>query len=221
MNRKMYDVASGEWGAAGEAALRQYFVSHGYKAVKHPNGIYGEDIEYVSSRERFYVDAERRTERTWSGSGWMSWPTLHVLARRTVSEDTLFITLAANMRKAYVSFPLDLMCVRPVPMDNIHASGEQIRDHEIMRCLPLDLTLPIVGSIAEMNANRVRKIVSESESYLEITRALRGREPFGFGAPYGIDDEEWRAMQLDVEDRSGLRELASFKKSDTTQKRFF
>jgi len=214
MSGKKYDSMNGEWGSHGEAFLRQYIRSSGYAANKHPHGIYSEDIEYVSGTERFYADVERRTSRTWEGSDWMQWPTLHVLNRRNVERGTLFFTLSANMQKAYVSFPEDLVTVAPEKMDNIHAKGESIRDHEILRCLPLDLTKPIEGSIAEMNARRVRTIVRDTSSYLEATRVLRGREPFGFGAPYGISDEEWKEMILDVERRSGLLKLTGRNNKD-------
>jgi hypothetical protein len=218
MSGKKYDSMNGEWGSAGEAFLRQYIRSSGYDANKHPHGIYSEDIEYVSGTERFYADVERRTSRTWAGAQWMQWPTLHVLNRRKVESGTLFFTLSANMEKAYVSFPEDLATVAPEKMDNIHAKGESIRDHEILRCLPLDLTEPIQGSIAEMNARRVRTIVGSTSSYLEATRVLRGREPFGFGAPYGISDEEWKEMILDVERRVGLLQLTRPNNKD--QQRF-
>jgi hypothetical protein len=218
MSGKKYDSMNGEWGFAGEAFLRQYIRSSGYDANKHPHGIYSEDIEYVSGTERFYADVERRTSRTWAGVQWMQWPTLHVLNRRKVEPGTLFFTLSANMEKAYVSFPEDLAAVAPEKMDNIHAKGESIRDHEILRCLPLDLTEPIQGSIAEMNARRVRTIVGSTSSYLEATRVLRGREPFGFGAPYGISDEEWKEMILDVERRVGLLQLTRPNNKD--QQRF-
>lgn len=209
MTKKVYDQIDGEWGANGEARLRQFIRSCGYHADKHPHGIYGLDVEYVSQTEKFYADVERRTSRTWQGDQWLRWTTLHVLARRPVSSGILFFTMSADMTKAYVSFPEDLETVKPVNMNNIHASGEPVRDHEIMRCLPLDLTKPIEGSIARMNAARVREIVGSSKSYSLVMRTLRGKEPYGFGAPYGIDDEEWNEMILDVERRSGLGEYAA------------
>lgn len=220
MNSKIYDPIDGEWGATGEARLRQFIRSCGYEADKHPHGVYGIDVEYVSETERFYVDVERRTARTWPGGEWLRWPTLHVLARRSVADGILFFTMSADMTKAYVSFPHDLQAVKPVAMDNIHAKGEAVRDHEIMRCLPLDLSDRIEGSIARMNAARVREIVRTSTSYSVVMRTLRGREPFGFGAPYGIDDEEWKEMLLDVERRSGLGEYAARKKAISPQQTF-
>jgi len=128
--------------------------------------------------------------------------------------------MSADMTKAYVSFPEDLETVKPQPMDNIHAKGELVRDHEILRCLPLDLSRPIEGSIASMNAARVREIVQTNSSYSVVTRTLRGREPFGFGAPYGISDEEWKEMLLDVERRSGLGEYVSRRKRHVPQQMF-
>lgn len=220
MSGKKYDPIDGEWGANGEAKFRQYILSCGYKADKHPHGIYGPDAEYRSSTERFYADVERRTWRTWVGDSWLTYSTLHVLSRRQVEPGILFFTMSADMSKAYVSFPHDLETVKPVPMTNIHAKDEMIRDHEILRCLPLDLTKPINGSISMMNAERVRHIVSTSNSYSVVTRVLRGREPYGFGAPYGIDDEEWNEMILDVERRSGLGEYASRKKKTNNQNSF-
>lgn len=220
MTRKAYNPIDGEWGANGEASFRQYIKSCGYSANKHPHGIYGLDVEYVSPVEKFYADVERRTARTWQGNNWMQYPTLHVLARRPVAPGVLFFTLSADMSKAYVSFPEDLAQVKPEPMDNIHASNEDIRNHEIMRCLPLDLTTPFCGSLAAMNAERVRKIVETSRNYWVVMRTLRGREPFGFGAPYGVDDDEWREMLLDVERRSGLGEYASRRNHDKHQQTF-
>lgn len=220
MNRKVYDPIDGEWGANGEARLRQFIRSSGYDADKHPHGVYGIDVEYVSATERFYADVERRSARTWPGNEWLRWPTLHVLARRPVSCGTLFFTMSADMTKAYVSFPNDLQAVKPVSMDNIHVKGESVRDHEIMRCLPLDLTKQIDGSLARMNAARVREIVRTSGSYSTVMRTLRGREPYGFGAPYGIDDEEWKEMLIDVERRSGLGEYVSRAKRHAPQQTF-
>jgi hypothetical protein len=219
MSRKAYDKIDGEWGANGEARLRQYIRSCGYNANKHPHGLYGLDVEYVSDVERFYADVERR-QRNWSGTEWLNFPTLHVFARRPVSPGILFFTMSADMTKAYVSFPEDLETVKPQPMDNIHAKGELVRDHEILRCLPLDLSRPIEGSIASMNAARVREIVQTNSSYSVVTRTLRGREPFGFGAPYGISDEEWKEMLLDVERRSGLGEYVSRRKRHVPQQMF-
>jgi hypothetical protein len=220
MNRKVYDAIDGKWGANGEARLRQYIRSCHYEANKHPHGVYGLDVEYVSPIERFYADVERRTARTWTGTDWLRWPTLHVLARRPVKPGILFFTMSADMSKAYVSFPEDLVTVTPQPMDNIHAKGESVRDHEIMRCLPLDLTKPIEGSIASMNAARVRDIVRTSTSYSVVTRTLLGREPYGFGTPYGISDDEWQEMILDVERRSGLGAYAARKRQTTSQNTF-
>jgi hypothetical protein len=220
MNRKVYDAIDGEWGSNGEAMLRQYIRSCGYEADKHPHGVYGLDVEYVSPTERFYADVERRTSRTWSGSDWLSWPTLHVLARRPVKDGVLFFTMSADMTKAYVSFPEDLAVVKPQPMDNVHAKGEAVRDHEIMRCLRLDLTKPIEGSIARMNAARVRDIVRNA-SYSVVMRTLRGREPYGFGSPYGISDEEWQEMLLDVERRSGLGEYVTRTRNRISQQSLF
>lgn len=221
MNRKAYDAVDGEWGRNGEAMLRQYIRSCGYEANKHPHGVYGLDVEYVSPTERFYVDVERRTSRTWSGSEWFKRPTLHVLARRPVKDGVLFFTMSACMTKAYVSFPEDLSVVKPQPMDNIHAKGEYMRDHEIMRCLPLDLTKPIEGSIASMNATRVRGIVRSSKSYSVVMRTLRGCEPYGFGSPYGISDDEWQEMLLDVERRSGLGEYVTRTRKNSLQRSLF
>jgi hypothetical protein len=220
MNRKVYDAIDGEWGSNGEAMLRQYIRSCGYEADKHPHGVFGLDVEYVSPTERFYADVERRTTRTWSGSDWLSWPTLHVLARRPVKDGVLFFTMSADMTKAYVSFPEDLAVVKPQPMDNVHAKGEAVRDHEIMRCLRLDLTKPIEGSIARMNAARVRDIVRNA-SYSVVMRTLRGREPYGFGSPYGISDEEWQEMLLDVERRSGLGEYVTRTRKKISQPSLF
>jgi hypothetical protein len=221
MNRKIYDAVDGEWGCNGEAMLRQYIRSCGYDANKHPHGVYGLDVEYVSPTERFYADVERRTGRTWSGSDWLTWPTLHVLARRPVKDGVLFFTMSADMTKAYVSFPEDLSVVKPQPMNNIHAKGEAVRDHEIMRCLRLDLTKPIAGSIASMNAERVRDVVRNSTSYSVVMRTLRGREPYGFGSPYGISDEEWQEMLLLVERRSGLGEYVTRTRKKSSQPSLF
>lgn len=211
MTFKRYDVIDGEWGATGESVLRSYIRKCGYEANKHPHGKYGLDIEYSSLSERFYVDVERRTSRTWRGSEWLSFPTLHVLARRPVSANVLFFTMSADMTKAYVSFPSDLEQVKPEPMDNIHAKGEAIRNHEIMRCLPLDLTKPIDHSIASMNASRIRALVREGKNCRTIMRALRGVGEYGFGAPYGVDEDEWKQMIFDVECRSGIGSYASRK----------
>lgn len=220
MSGKVYDQIDGEWGTNGEARFRQFIRSCGYEANKHPHGVYGLDVEYVSPTERFYADVERRTSRTWIGNEWLRWSTLHVLARRQVSGDILFFTMSADMTKAYVSFPEDLKTVKPVPMDNIHAAKEPVRDHEIMRCLPLDLTQKIDGSIASMNASRVRQIVKTSESYSVVMRTLRGNEPYGFGAPYGVDEDEWKEMLLEVERRFWLGEYAARKRLRPAQQTF-
>jgi hypothetical protein len=218
---KQYHDADGDYGFHGESCVRQYIKSNGYHANKHPNGIYREDVEFVSNRERFFIEVERCGSNRWDGSDWWNWPTLHVLARRKVEAGTLFFTLSADMKKAYVSFPLDLLCVAPVRKNNRFATGEEIRDHEILRCLPLDMTQPIAGSIAEMNANRVREIVATSQSYTHITRVLTGREPYAFEAPYGVDDDEWREMILDVERRSGLGAFSNRSASNKGQRRLF
>ena len=175
----------------------------------------------MSATERFYADVERRSDRTWTGADWMRWPTLHVLARRKVESGVLFFTMSSDMTKAYVSFPEDLATVKPIAMDNIHAKGEAIRDHEILRCLPLDLTKPIDGSLASMNAARVRNVVRNSGSYSVVMRTLRGREPFGFGCPYGISDDEWQEMLLDVERRSGLGQYVARNRKKFSQPSLF
>lgn len=221
MTRKEYNPGDGEYGDSGESFMRQYIKSNGYTANKHPNGIYGEDVEYVSDVERFFAEVERCTASRWLGDEWFNWPTLNVLERRMVKPNTLFFTLSADMTKALVSFPNDLIRVKPEPKNNRHATGEMIREHEPLRCLKLDLTKPIEGSIAQMNAERVRRIVAESDNYSHVTRVLRGRTPFAFEAPYGIDDDEWREMLLDVEKRSGLLEYSNRGMADSFQKRLF
>jgi hypothetical protein len=208
MSVKKYSPRDGEWGAVGEAALCNYIRSCGYQADKHPDGIYGLDIEFSSPVERFYVDVERR-KTGWSGDAWFPFQTLHVLSRRPVRIGVMFFTMSADMTRAYVSFPEDLELVKPEPMNNRHVQGEMIRDHEIMRCLPLDLTKPIEGSLARMNANRVRNLVRDGKKYSEIVRALRGNGKCHFGSPYGICDEEWREMNLAVERHAGLRACTS------------
>ena len=220
MSGKSYDPVDGEYGDTGEVKFRQYIRSCGYRADKHPHGQFGLDVEYVSDTERFFADIERR-KRHWNGSEWIRFPTLHVLARRPVKPGVLFFTMSADMSKAYVSFPEDLETVEPVKMNNIHAQDELVRDHEIMRCLPLDLTKPIQGSIAEMNAVRVRKIVEESTSYCEVMRTLKGQKSFSFGAPYGISDDEWNEMLLDVERRSGLGEYVARNRKKHSQLSLF
>jgi hypothetical protein len=207
MNVKVYDAGDGEYGDAGEVAVREYMKRNRYKSIRHPNGIYGEDVELASDCERFYIEVERATERRWKGSEWFSFPTLHVLARRKITPARMFFTLSADMSKAYVSFPEDLTRVQPVAMDNIHAKGEAIRDHDILRCLPLDLRQPINGSLAQMNVERVRCLADEVScwrSYQRAIRALRGKAPCVFGPPYGMDADEWTELVVIVEKRSGL-----------------
>lgn len=204
MSGKKYDPANGEWGDHGESMVRAFIRMNGYDANKHPNGRYEDDVEYESPTEKFFVDVERRTTRTWSGESWLSYQTLHVLARRPVKHGVIFVTLSANMEKAYVSFPCDLLCVKPVPMNNCYATNEQVRDMDIMRCLPLDMTKPIEGSLARMNASRVRRFVAETENYTLATRMLRGRGDTQFGCPYGMTEDEWRELLISVEQRSGL-----------------
>jgi len=222
MSSKKYERADGEYGDAGEARIRSYIRKSGYMAVKHPNGIYGEDIEYTSTRERFYVDVERATDSRWSGADWFRFPTIHVLARREVDEETLFFTVSANMEKAYVSFPRDLFRVPPKGVDNKHAINEPMRDHEIIRCLPIDLTRLIEGSIAEMNANRVRAIVRDGNNYEVAVRALRGRKGGpGYECPYGLDEEEYRELLLELEERSGLKQFVSRALVSSSQRKLF
>lgn len=207
MNVKVYDAGDGEYGDAGEVAVREYMKRNGYKVVRHPNGIYREDVELESDCERFYIEVERATERRWNGSCWFPFQTLHVLARRKITPTRIFFTLSADMSKAYVSFPDDLKRVEPVKMNNIHVQDEEIRDHDILRCLPIDLRQPINGSLARMNVERVRSLaagVSCHRSYRNAIRALRGRDPSPFGPPYGMDYDEWNELVVIVENRSGL-----------------
>ena len=218
MSQKQYDPILGEYGFTGESRFRQYIRSCGYNANKHPHGKYREDVEYVSDSEKFFADIERRTERTWKGDAWPNWRTIHILARRGTNPGTLFFTMSADMTKALVSFANDLRCISPSAMTNCHASDEPIRDHEIMRCLRLDLTAPITGSLASMNADRVRGIVKNCNNYTTVMRTLKGVEPHDYGAPYGIDDEEWREMLIDVEQRSGLAWYAARPRQRQEQK---
>ena len=207
MNKKVYDAGDGEYGAAGEVCVREYIKRSGYRTLKHPNGIYGEDVEFESDFERFYIDVERATSSRWSGAGWFPFQTLHVLARRPIRPGIVFLTLSADMSKAYASFPEDLDRVVPEPMDNRYVKGESTRDHEILRCLPIDLGSPINGSLARMNVERVRLLVSQVKcrrSYQLAIRALQGKPPFPFGAPYGMDEVEWRELIIEAEERGGL-----------------
>lgn len=203
MNCKKYDAGDGEYGRTGEARFRQYILSSGYQAIHHPNGKYGPDVEYESDSERFYVDIERATSRRWHGDAWLRYQTLHVLARRKITPGTMIVTMSADMSRAYVSFPDDLLRVNPEPMTNRHVESESIRNHEIMRCLPLDLSCPVDGSLAHMNVRRVRQLAAQG-NYDHAIRALRGRCPFSFGPPYGMDPDEWSMLILSVEGRTGL-----------------
>lgn len=203
MNRKKYDPGDGEWGQAAESRFREYIKSSGYEAIHHPNGKYGPDIEYESESERFYVAVERAGPGRFHPNGTLKYRTLHVPARRPVTLGTMFVTVSDDMSNAYVAFPEDLLKVTPTRMDNRHVKQEEMRDHEIMRCLPLDLSIPIRGSLARMNVTRVRQVAADG-SFDNAMRALRGVGPFSYGCPYGMDQDEWTRLILSVEQRCGL-----------------
>jgi hypothetical protein len=199
---KTYDEKNGKFGEDAEAWVRDFVTRSGYEAIRHPDGKYGPDIEFISDRESFHISVERRTMSGWCDGKAFPFPTVSFLNRRKIVQGTIYFVVSRDMNDALAYFPEDLDTLPPVEFSNRYSSREFRRELEVMRCLPLDLTGEIDGSIALMNARRVRRIVEE-ESDDAATRALTGKYPDAFGPPYGMTAEEWRDLVIRLERRKG------------------
>lgn len=184
----MYDAEDAEWSTRAERGLRVWLNGHGYKWTHLPNGRYGFDGLASNDIERFYVEVERRTP---SQKGWchgeFPWRTVTVPTRRKPHDESLLFICRADIKAAMVVFQYSFESAKIITKNTRVTNSEQFYEIPKGECLPIDLTQLNGVTIAEQNAERIRKaVVSGSNKW--------AKECLGPCPPYGIGYEEW--MQL-------------------------
>lgn len=204
MNCKKFDQVDANWGIAGEAVVRSYFRSQGYRITVLPHGKYKEDLQFENDYEQFSVEVERVGPGRWFSDTPFPFSTINVPARRVVTDDRIFFTVSCDLHQAYVMFPLDLKCLKPVRKSNKHVKNELFLEYPIERALLIDFRHPISHSIARMNADRVLAVVNDdSITALKKMRVLKGRDSM-MDCPYGLAHEDWFVLISFVEKAYGL-----------------
>ena len=204
MNCKKFDEIDAKWGEAGEAAVRSYFRSQGYRTTVLPHGKYKEDLLFENDYEQFYVEVERVGPGRWVSDSPFPFPTINVPARRVITDDRIFFTVSWDLHQAYVMFARDLKCLKLVRKSNRHVENELLRQCPIERALLIDFRQPIKHSIAKMNADRVLAIVNDNSiSASKKMKVLKGSDSM-MDCPYGLAHEDWFGLIAFVEKAHGL-----------------
>lgn len=209
MNCKKFDPVDANWGIAGETVVRSYFRQQGYRVTVLPNGKYKDDLKFENDYEQFSVEVERVGPGRWFSDTPFRFNTINVPARRVVTDDRIFFTVSCDLHQAYIMFPGDLKCLKPVRESNRHVKDELMRKYPIERALLIDFREPLKHSIARMNTDRVLSIVNDATvSPMKKMSVLKGRDSM-LDCPYGLHHEDWCQLIAFVDNKSGLSDLVS------------
>lgn len=191
--RKEYDAELAEWSSRAEREVKTWLRGSGYEVHPLPHGRYGVDCVAENWREKFGVEIERRSFRTWQ-TGPFPYPDLNVLERRGKYDSTvLLFVVRADLREGMVAFPSSLIPDRLTDQPNRLAKNEKVFKVPLHETLPIDFTQPLSDPIAVLNGRRVKTLYSEAKSL------KRKREVLGETVPYGMDREVWEELNLDAE----------------------
>jgi hypothetical protein len=200
MNTKTYDETSGEFGKAGEQFVADMMRRRGFKCTVLPHGTFGADLLCESQYERFYVETERRTPKTWKPtSPVFPYPTYNYLARRKLTKDRILVVLRSDMKTMLVVFSEDAMHAETSAISNVHVKNEGARLVPVERCILIGTDEHLGKTFAEINADRVRAAVSRYQNSSLKWKYL------GSNCPYGISDDEYRRMLNGVTADEGER----------------
>jgi hypothetical protein len=200
MNTKTYDETSGEFGKAGEQFVADMMRRRGFKCTVLPHGTFGADLLCESQYERFYVETERRTPKTWKPtSPVFPYPTYNYLARRKLTKDRILVVLRSDMKTMLVVFSEDAMHAETSAISNVHVKNECARLVPVERCILIGTDEYLGKTFAEINADRVRAAVGRYQNSSLKWKYL------GSSCPYGISDDEYRRMLNGVTADEGER----------------
>jgi hypothetical protein len=206
MSRKDYDSLLDEWSASAELVVHQWFRESGYPAERHPNGVFKEDVSFVSHNgERWIAEVERMEPPRWArGCDPFRYGDIDLVKERRYGQGILHIQVSADMSKGIVSFPEDHLAA---PIEEKNTKYDKGRKGEFRRiCLErtmlVDFACPIAGSIAEMNFARTSRLVEavrDQPSYRKAKRALVGGIGEPFRSPFGVPVDQWREWVAQVD----------------------
>lgn len=193
--RKPYDQELADWAKAAELSIPRYFEHIGYAVIRHPHGKCGKDVECISDTERFYVEVERRSGKTWR-DGQFPYTVVHVPERRmeTMGSNTVLFEVRHDLTLAIAVFYEDVKNAPLEQHDNRYVVGEQFFKVDIKRCLPIDLTdTSDRRSLAERNRQNILRHFASSGNL------LLKREVLGVCEPYGMTYQEWFRLLVETE----------------------
>lgn len=188
---KPWEKKKADFGREAEKALVAWIEGHGYKYTEHPDGKMGIDGLAECEAHTIKIDADRK--RGWDKG---PWPFefrsgLHVPERKGHFENTAFISCRADIKLAMVGFSSSF---RDSIMKSIYIKERDRRewffDIPLPETLPVDLKAARGPTLAEMNANRVRKALRGEKKQRWDGDALLLVQPFGVG------DDEFERMQV-------------------------
>jgi len=189
MNTKRYDETSGQFGKAGEQFVADMMRRRGFKSTVLPHGTYGADLLCESEYEKFYVETERRTQKTWGPNSLsFPYPTYNYLARRKLTKDRILIVLRSDMKLMLIVFAEDAMHAEVSAISNVHVKNEGAKIVPVERCILIGTDEFMDKTFAEINANRVRSAMIRHGNSPAKWKYL------GSNCPYGVSDDEYRRM---------------------------
>jgi len=193
MNFKRFNETDAEYGKAAELAAYEMMKRRGFRVVHMPEGIYKEDLKCISNYEEFYVECERRYSISWKPScDCFPYSTYNFPERRLKLDGSKWILLVfrSDLKRCLVVFHQDLQKATTKIVTNRHVTGERMFDIPINRCLLLDAAESSNKTFAEINHERITKLLEkmhkpERERFLE------------FGIPYGFSVFEYQNMLVE------------------------
>lgn len=195
---KPYDKQLDEYSRVGELVIVPWVRGKGYKVTHHPHGECGRDFSAVREGERFYIDAERRRAQTWN-DGLFRWLEINVPERRGINDDTLIFVVRKDLQQALIIFPNTIRDAELKENRNTFVDRGELF-YKVPRCqaLPIDLNQMSPLSIAEMNAERIRRGYDEMGYNPKPAAGLSAvgirMLMLGKSTPYGMTTGEWHDL---------------------------
>jgi hypothetical protein len=206
MSRKQYDSGLDEWSKSAEVVVHELLKQSGYQATRHPNGVFEEDVSFVSEKgERWIVEVERMEPTRWSkGNDPFRYDDIDLVKDRRYGQGILHCQVSTDMTKGILSFPDDHLAAPVVEKwtkyDRLNPG--LFRRICIERTMLVDLSRPLVSSIGELNRERTGRIVDavrDHRSYKTARRALVGGVGEPFRSPFGVPSDQWREWMAQVD----------------------
>ena len=210
--RKQFDPVLAQWAERAERELTTWLRGQGYHVTEFPDGDKGVDHHAEGKFDKFNVEVERRSPRTW-GHGDFPYDPIRVPERRgRYGKGTLLFTVRQDIRAGIVIFPQSLYNRQPIESANRYVSQGELFFHIPRReALPIDLDEESADPIPVANAKRIQCLLE----HLDPVPDLRGKSwcmvnrfrgiinekmnILGSEPPYGVMMDQWREWKDEAE----------------------